>query len=196
LFDDFRTRIHLYNTWDFRLGHYTRFFGAAAATNALLAKVCTYHRYLVSPSTLDFLSEVGATLQEVNIRVAHSIASGSVSPAVLDDTIIHIEQSVLELKLRNLAVVNEHAHQRVVRQIDRLLNCYRLGIILSLNGCPNLRLYRAVLKRVAVELGRPASFSSQLDRVLIGRGLVNHLRQQELASLTAPQAHSQGRAIT
>jgi hypothetical protein len=179
LLDEFRFRVNLYNSWDLRLGHCTRFFGAAAATNALLVKLCTAYRFCVSQSTLSFLSAVGARLQSVNLQTAHSIAAGRLAAAGLDGSIILLEQAVLEHELRNLACSDALAHRIAVRQINRLLSCVRLGAVAATSTCPNLRLYCRVLQSVCVELGRPASFAAQLDRVCIGRHLIENLKRRQ-----------------
>jgi hypothetical protein len=175
--NQFRFRVNLYNDWDLRLGHCTRFFGAAAATNALLVKLCTAFRFCVSESTLEFLSAVGETLQCVNLEAAHSIAGGRFHGTDLDESIIVLEQAVLELKLRSLAKVNERMHRLTIRQVDRLLNCLRLGVIPNACKSQNLRLYVNVVRGVAAQLGRPATFEAEFDRVCIGRQLIHQLKE-------------------
>lgn len=175
MLDQFQFRVNLYNDWDLRLGHCTRFFGAAAATNALLVKLCTAFRFCVSQSTLEFLSAAGETLQCVNLDAAHSIAGGGFHGTDLDESIVVVEQAVLELKLRSWAKVNQRIHRLTIRQVDRLLNCLRLGIIPNACTCEDLRLYVNVVRSVAAELGRPPTFEAELDRVCIGRHLIQEL---------------------
>ena len=123
LLDGFRYRVELYERWDLHLAHCTRFFGAAAATNALLAKLCTGFRFGVSQVTLDFLACAGTELQDLNLELAHSITLGAPAAGPLDHSLIETEQCALELKLRSMARLDDDTHELIIRQIDRLLHC-------------------------------------------------------------------------
>ncbi len=181
---EFQARMRLYVYWDQRLAGLTRFFGAAALTNALLAELHPCCRLWVSRSALHFLNVVGARLQTVNMCLARQLADAPLYAVDLDQRIVWHEQSVVEGLLQSLQRNHRARIQGIIVELDRLLS---LGSSSALAGTPNLRVYSAVLRAVTRDLGRRIQFAGRGDRVRIGCGLTDYLRQQvsakELAHL-------------
>ncbi len=124
---DFRRRVALYSAWDGRFAGRTRFFAAAAVTNAALAELfglCRARSFL-SCTTASFLSEVGFVLEGLNLDVAGQMALGAGSVADFDAYMIHSEQSAVEILLRELKRLKPATHQQVIEQINRLLERVR-----------------------------------------------------------------------
>jgi hypothetical protein len=171
----FSMRTLLYAQWDRKLAAHTRFFGAAALTNMVLAKLADTCRIGISRAALDFLAAVGGVLEPVNVELAWRIERGEICVADLDRAIVVMEQSAVESLLRDLRHADGSAYARTVAQIDRLL--YWVGrYFVPFRYVPGVHVYSRVLRQVGAELGRRVSFALESDRVRIGRGLIGYLR--------------------
>jgi hypothetical protein len=171
----FRCRVQLYAQWDVQLAEHTRFFGAAAVTNALLARLCKFSPVLISSATLNFLNQAGAELQSLNSRLAAQIGNHQCVVTDLDEAIIRTEQAALQSELRKLATHNRGSYRRTILEVDRLLRGLRISRLLP--AFAEVRTYATVLGAVHHCLGRPATFARECDRVCIGRQLIRHIRQ-------------------
>jgi hypothetical protein len=175
---DCRRRISVYSKWDLRLRPYTRFFGAAAVTNATLAELfgSCVARSLLSVRTTSFLSELGMALEHLNLDLAKRLACQPLPLPDLDGYIVHAEQSAVEFMLHKLQCSNTLAHEHVIREINRLLERVRTGLAFGLLF-PYGSYYSRALRTAHRELGRPTDFATQSDRELIGRILIGQLRE-------------------
>jgi hypothetical protein len=173
---EFDQRARLYASLDRRLASHTRFFGAAAVTNALLAdlfsrpagRICMAAAFVV-------LVNLGRHLQKLNMARAHDISNGAVDGADLDSAMVSMEQSEVQAQLARLRSGDPRAYARTVSQMDRMLNLAALRAnpaMLCLGGAT----YAGVLRVVGAELGRAVSFAHQHDRECIGRTLITRLR--------------------
>jgi hypothetical protein len=177
---EFRRRAGIYSDWDARLSHHTRFFAAAAFTNAALAELFAWWsgRLLLSRIAASFLSEVGLVLEQQNLRLARQITDQRPASPDLDGSIIRWEQDAVEVMLCRLRCLNVATHQHVILQINRLLQRVR-------TGCPARWFfpyavqYAQVLRGACSELGRPTDFAIQADRELIGLTLIARLSSDQ-----------------
>jgi hypothetical protein len=177
---EFRRRAWVYSHWDVRLSRQTRFFAAAAVTNAALAELFAWGRarLLLSNVAASFLSEVGLVLEQQNLRLARQMAGQPPAAPDLDRSIIRWEQNAVEVMLCRLRCFNAATHQHVIMQINRLLQPVR-------TGCParwffpHAVQYAQVLRSACSELGRPTDFSIQTDRELIGLILIARLSSDQ-----------------
>lgn len=173
---EFAARVHLYTQWDRKLRPQTRFFGAAALTNAALVELCVLRcsGHLVGNAGVELLSTVGRRLERVNIEVARIVERGSLQRRDLDRALVTLEQSVLERVLRQEAARAPHSHGQAVQQINRLLFCVEQWVWPSYRW-PSGYLYRGVLRRVRAQLGRRPDFAVLNDRIGIGEALIHAL---------------------
>jgi hypothetical protein len=188
--------MRLYVSWDQRLAGVTRFFGAAALTNALLAQLHAHGGLWVSHVALQFLDSMGTQLQLANMRLACRLAHAPCYATDLDQRIVWCEQSIVERVLQRLRRTDGAHIQSIVLELDRLL---ALASSSTLLGTAGLRLYSQVLRGVARDLGRRIQFAGCSDRVRIGCGLIDHLRQQisasDLAELCQPRTRTWTRRL-
>jgi hypothetical protein len=180
---DFRARACLYARWDQLLSMRTRFFGAAAVTNAALIELFSRIgvSLFVSSFTREFLASVGGVLEHMNMEWARRIAAGSMQAENLDSRMIAAEQAVVQDCLAGLRYTDCAAYASTVVEIDRVLTWARCA------GSPAQWLsartaYATVLQHAADELGRSASFAVQNDREIIGLMLIRHLQGAALTS--------------
>ncbi len=175
--EDLRCRVRLYANLHRRLAHRTRFFSAAAATNAVLVELFSKAavRLWLEPCTSGFLLSVGRTLEEFNTRAALRLERDVTRESGLDDKMVAIEQSAVETMLRHLALTDAVGHAVTVVQMNRLLRLAGPFYPASWLGSEVRSAYGRVLQSVARELGRPISFALQEDRESIGRALIRSL---------------------
>jgi hypothetical protein len=183
---DFRARACLYAHWDQLLSRRTRFFGAAAVTNAALIELFSRIgvSFFVSRFTCEFLASVGRVLESMNVECAQRIAAGSIRAENLDDRMIAAEQTTLQDCLTRLRHIDRGAYANTVVEIDRVLTFARCTGSPA-TWLPARTVYAAALQHAADELGRSASFAVQNDRETIGRMLIRHLRAAAAAERRA-----------
>jgi hypothetical protein len=197
--DEFRRRVGMYSSWDTRLSRHTRFFAAAAVTNAALAELFSWWsaRLFLSTAAASFLSEVGFVLEQQNLQLASQIADQPPASNALDRSIIQWEQDTVERMLCRLRYSNAATHQHVIRQINRILDLVKTACTARW-PFPHAVQYARVLRSACFELGRPTDFAIQADRELIGLTLIARLssataeRQSLLnpLNLYSPPAHT------
>ncbi len=174
VWEPFLHQARLYRRWDRQLFLQTRFFGAAALTNALLADLLSRPAawlWLV-PSTQELLLGAGARLEVLNCNVAHELAECSLRDDALDARLVMIEQSALEHFLHASQASDATAHAVVMSQLDLLLDLRAWRQLCAFQLNPAACLYEHVLKRVRQELNRRVRFASQSDREHIGRTMM------------------------
>ena len=172
---EFASRARRYAQLDQRLASQTRFFAAAAVTNAALAQLCA-HRLrpvCVSDSTLAFLSSTGCFLESRNLRWAERIQRSNPA-AHVDRRLVVMEQLLLERVLLGARMAYAEQYDGFVQQVDRMLGWLTRGV--PLPRSPSLCAFTEVLQSVAGDIGRPASFAICDDRIRIGYSLIRYLR--------------------
>ena len=178
----FQTRAALYGRLDAQLRQKTRFFGAAALTNRVLACLTTVRAALCSQATCDWLCSIGGCLEARNVGLAKQIGHRQLAGPTLDRELVAVEQSVVEAVLGGARRVDAAA----LAEINALLNhWYRAALI-----CPraDLRGYARVLATVRRELASPIDFGQQRHRETIGLALIAALRQRESNQVIRPDA--------
>ncbi|MBV8854221.1 MAG: hypothetical protein JOY91_12505, partial [Sinobacteraceae bacterium] len=140
---------------------------------------------------LQFLNFTGMQLQVVNVRIASRLSDSASYPPNLDQRIVWYEQSLVEDLLQRQQRTDPGRVQGIITELDRLLS---VGSTSARVGTAHLRMYSEVLRAVARDLGRSIQFAGQNDRVRIGCGLTDYLRQQvpakELARLCQRRSRS------
>jgi hypothetical protein len=179
MLETFAARAALYEDWDRRVHTRTRFFAAAALTNAALVELCSRQMLvrITCAAGLDFLARLGGQLQTFNVALAEKIERGRWRAACADATLVMLEQATVEMLLGKFSSADERAYGRVIRQLDRLLYCLGRAPFDGLSSCgPSIgMLSRGV--RIALPGPRQrVSFASLRDRVAIGRAIVCLLR--------------------
>ena len=152
----------------------TRFFGAAALTNAVFAQLFSLLPRLSLAHGYRFLSEAGAVLECANLNWACELRQRSNAGWGLDYELVSREQRLLQALLQARA-----AEQRpICGELDALLNEGHLAAV-SARALPRSRRYSQVLKSVRAEVGGALEFASERHRVRIGLRLVHQLRSLE-----------------
>lgn len=170
----FADRVRLYAGLDEKLCSMTRFFGAAALTNAALVELCS----LPCPGrwrfAIDYFGLIGTTLEVINMKWARRIEAGELEKDDLDNSLVRLEQLEVERLLQKHR--SQHFHGRAVGQINWLLQ-WAHSLARPLGHCPSIRVYRQVLGHMRARLGRPVDFASLEDRIAIGHALTRSIRE-------------------
>jgi hypothetical protein len=175
--DDFRHRARLYANWDARLAAKTRFFGAAAVTNAALVELFSVRgeRICLSGRTSEFLSKVGRALEIANIEMGHRIMGAIRVQGDLDAEMVAAEQARVEQMLRLLECADPPGYAATVAQMNRLLSFLSSTVAVP-KWFSNGATYGRVLRIVTEHLARSPTFARQSDRERIGQTLIRQLR--------------------
>jgi hypothetical protein len=170
----FADRVRLYAGLDEKLHAKTRFFGAAAVTNAALVELCS----LPCPGrwrfAIDYFGLIGTALETLNIKWARSIEGGAGAKVDLDSSLVTLEQLEVERLLRQHQ--SQHCHGRALEQINWLLQWVH-PLARPLTHCPGIGIYRQVLAHLRARLGRRVDFALLEDRIGIGHALTRSLRE-------------------
>jgi hypothetical protein len=176
----FADRVRLYAGLDERLHLTTRFFAAAAVTNAALVELCS----LPCPGrwrfAIDYFSLIGTRLETLNVKWARHIEDGALAKGDLDSSLVTLEQLEVERLLR--LHESQHFHHRALEQINWLLQ-WANSLARPLRHCPSIRVYRQVLGHMRARRGRRLDFALLDDRIGIGHALTRSIR--ELGSFPA-----------
>ena len=189
LLTDLRRRIYLYSLWDERLWMRTRFFGAAAVTNAALWELFSKAagRVWLKGPALRSLTTLGCILERLNIHTASRIEADAIQGADLDEVLVATEQAAVESMLRRLKSTDSTGHAVTLSEMNRLLafsGSASAGSVLSFARLFSSGLaYHVVLARVEQQLCRPPSFALQSDRERIGLTLIRLLRWEPAHTL-------------
>jgi len=170
----FADRVRLYTSLDERLHLTTRFFAAAAVTNAALAELCS----LPCPGrwrcAIGYFGVLGTALEALNVKWARHIEDGALGTGDLDSALVTLEQLEVERLLRQHR--SQHFHHRALQQINWLLQ-WAHSLARPLRRCPSIRVYRQVLGHMRGRLGRPLDFALLDDRIGIGHALTRSIRE-------------------
>jgi hypothetical protein len=197
--DQFTGRVALYTGLDDRLHSMTRFFGAAALTNAALVELCSLPcagRWAWRPA-IDYFGVIGTALEAMNIKWARRIESGErVTERSarefpgdprghdLDSSLVTLEQLEVERLLRQYEW--QHSQNRALAQINWLLR-WAPQLTRPLRHCRSIAVFRQVLSQMRAQLGRPANFALLDDRIGIGYALTRSIREPGCAVSPALQ---------
>ena len=173
--DQFAHRVTLYAALDERLHTATRFFGAAALTNAALVELCSLPcpRRWACRLAIDYFGVIGTALEVLNLKLSQRIERGGTPQDELDKSLVMLEQLEVEQLLRQHAC--HRFHYRAIAQINHLLH-WAHQLAWPLRHCPSIRIYGQVLGRMRARLGRPANFLVLGDRIGIGHTLTTLIR--------------------
>jgi hypothetical protein len=172
----FTARVGLYSRLDQKLSARTRFFGAAALINAVLAEWCSmpYLGQWTSGAAVLLLSRAGAHLEHLNVMMAAQLESRE-RDGDLDHCLVATEQTELQRLLQSHALTQRPRYLCAVRQINQLLSWAAAGRV-PLRHRPSVELFGAVVSRLQHDLGRPVDFAMLDDRIGIGLALTQTLR--------------------
>ncbi|HEX3950182.1 MAG TPA: hypothetical protein VHW95_10070 [Steroidobacteraceae bacterium] len=169
-------RAALYAGMDGLLCRHTRFFGAAAQTNVLLAALLApAARFALSRDARHFLGDIGGRLEGLNLSIARKIAAGRYRPQDLDHAMVDSEQSAVQSHIDQWRLTNAHRFGLIARELDALMNgrhiCSLLGRVHAAAAS-----YIGTLEEVRRRLGHPIAFVRQKDRVSVGCALIGRIR--------------------
>jgi hypothetical protein len=172
----FEQRRRIYSQLDAQLYSRTRFFAAAALTNAVLAQLFRFLPRRSLSSVYRLLNEGGAVLEAANVQFAHDLPRRSGSDRELDRFLVCSEQRRLQTFL-DARVDNADCHWLSIRgELNRLLNGQHCASPGS-RWLAQSREYGGILHNVRTRLGMPLDFAAESHRVHIGCGLIGHIRQ-------------------
>jgi hypothetical protein len=176
--NDFARRAQLYAHLDQNLAQRTRFFGAAALTNSMLAGLFSRHTSVltVSAATGRFLHLLGGYLEDFNLERVRRIHAAEAAGERLDVVMVQSEQAEVQDQLDRLELSNASTHKVVLTQLDRILNSPE-WLAACANRYAGTTTYRSVLRNVRTQLGRPIQFGDRLHRECIGESLIGALRR-------------------
>jgi hypothetical protein len=175
----FTRRAFLYARVDEDLSQHTRFFGAAALTNLMLARLFSRQGgwLAMSSTTGQFLQRLGSYLEDFNLEHARRIEGAKARIDGLDTAMVRDEQVEVQHQLNRLKVSNAITHKGALADLDRLLNLNSLAWIASCSSsCANVAIYRAALAKVRAQFGRSIDFEDLDHRECIGISLIGELR--------------------
>jgi hypothetical protein len=174
----FHRRAALYTQMDRRLWEKTRFFGAAAMTNKVLARLFEFHPTLISIESGRLLQTLGAGLEQFNLRLAGAIRPGDQSGGVLDRRLVQAEQRLAQVHWRGSCAVS--ADRKVVEgELNDLLNDSHV-LCQFARFWKESRDYSRVLAAVRLRMKVRLDFGNESHRVDIGCALIDHLRHLQL----------------
>ena len=174
---DYCRRAALYSRLDGKFAGQTRFYGAAAATTAMLANLSMpgFGQAMVSNSTRQFMSDMSSSLEAMNMRMAKSLEGGAMNGANLDLKFIHAEQTAVQGHLDAFNARDPSAYASMIAEVNGLLNPSGVK-----EGMANFygtdRAYQRVLDGVRNDVGGEIDFANQGHREAIGKALVKELR--------------------
>ena len=173
----FSRRQTLYEALDHELATYTRFFAAAALTNSVFAQLFTSLPRGSLLHAYQFLSDAGLELETANLHYAHEISrTKNLSGPGLDLYLVRREQRLMQKLLNERGVRTDAASTRLTRELDSLLNRQVVAVISRVFACS--RQYSRVLRAIRRELGLALTFADESHRVLIGLGIIRHIRHR------------------
>jgi hypothetical protein len=171
--NDFERRRNLYAGLDRDLRCRTRFFAAAEFVNAVLAGLFRWLPVDLSAGSIVFLSELGASLELVNMRYASAVRAGRLAGLSLDHSLVCLEQQEVQLRWRLWSTRSGNAWRGVRQELNGLLNGHLpVSFLAPFLACG--RQLTTVTTAVRQDLG--VDFANESHRVQIGCALIRHLR--------------------
>lgn len=175
---EFSERAQRYWAWDRSVQATTRFFGAAALTNEVLAFGCARleARMMVSRSSFGLMAALSRRLERMNgalLRRARQQPSGYAA-ASLDAELVWTEQCLVERQLERWRVQAPRLLPALVMQMSRIIEVGTAEV--SFVGSASCSFYLRVLRDLRMQLGRPLQFAALMDRYRIGLALANAMR--------------------
>jgi hypothetical protein len=174
--DEFARRGALYAHLDRHLRSATRFFAAAALVNEAFAYLFRRLPSGISTSSYAFLSELGASLEPLNLYYARRIRGGCAAGPWLDRSLVRLEQRHVQRCWHWWAAQSGAvAWNRAVHELNGLLNAYYpmalFAPLLSSGGH-----LLAAVSAVRKEVGNDLDFANGSHRVRIGCALIQQIR--------------------
>jgi hypothetical protein len=172
----------LYARLDHRLRQKTRFFGAAFLTNRVLGYLAPVRRSLsISEPTCHWLAGLGELLEAANLALVSMVETAALEGLSLDAAIVAHEQSIVAQALREAHAVQPALYERMMSELDLLLNTATRPALLRLSTDVNR--YCRVLSTVRRQLACPIEFALQRHREIIGMALIQSLREETASGL-------------
>jgi hypothetical protein len=169
----FERRSALYARLDAQLRDRTRFFGAAALINAVLAELFDVFPLIRALRSFAFMSELGAALEIANLQYAHEINCAALPRCALDHTLVCAEQRRVQSFVQAHQTRGMRQWEAIRSELNGLLND-RYAVSLGSRYC--LRLSRAA-REVRGYFGTKLDFAAEPHRIGIGLKLIEHIRQ-------------------
>jgi hypothetical protein len=171
----FQQRHVVYLRLDEQLGSRTRFFAAAALTNAVFARLFQLVPGHSLSHVYHFLADAGTILEAANLQFARELPQRSGNGVALDQYLVCSEQRRLQTLL-NTSMAHADSHWRSTRRdLNHLLNEQPL-LALGASCSASSRHYYWALQKVREHLGAPLDFANETHRINIGLGIIRHIR--------------------
>ncbi len=172
----FERRHRVYWQLDRKLCSRTRFFAAAAFTNAVLAQLFRFVPLRKLCDAYGLLRDGGAVLEAANLQFAHDLDLQGSSEVELDQFLVCSEQRLLQAFLE-LRIAEAGCQWPLIRtQLNELLNEQHLA---AKGACwlgPG-RQFGGIVRAVRTGLGVPVDFAIESHRIQIGFTIICHIRQ-------------------
>jgi hypothetical protein len=173
---EFERRSALYARYDAQLREHTRFFGAAAVVNSVLARLFAALPSIRTARCLGFLSEVGAALETDNLMYAREI-SRIKSGNALDHALVCAEQARLQGYVCAHQAQRPRQWESTRSELNGLLNDQFAASIFA-RWCEGNRGFARVLMEVRRHLGTKLDFATESHRIRIGMKLIEYVRRE------------------
>jgi hypothetical protein len=172
----FDRRSALYALLDRELFSRTRFFAAAALTNAVLAQFFRFAPRSRARPIYHVLNNIGSMLEAANVQFARNVRCQLATGERLDHYLVTCEQRLVQ------GYLDAHDSPNEVRgELNGLLNESHVASLFSrwLMGCHH---YHCILRKIRREMRAPLDFANEVHRVRIGLALIHQIRCQEHGS--------------
>jgi hypothetical protein len=170
----FHRRAVLYAQMDRDLFDRTRFFGAAALTNKVLARLFEFQPAIVSTAGGILLGILGDSLEQLNLHLADTVRQGNEAGPTLDRHLVLVEQRAAQIRWRNSDGATAE-RKAVEGELNDLLNASHV-LSLFARFWRESRDFSVVLAALRIRIGGPLDFGNESHRVGIGCALIDHLR--------------------
>lgn len=173
--NEFERRRRLYAHLDRDLRSKTRFFAAAGLINDVFANLFRWLPADGSAKSFAFLSELGTSLESVNMRHAGAIREGRLAGCSLDHSLVCLEQAEVQLHWHLWSTRSGDAWRTIREELNRLLNDHHpVSLLAPLLPCS--RLLTTVVAAVRRGVGADLDFANGSHRIQIGCALIRQLR--------------------
>ena len=171
---DFGRRALWYRSLDLELRAKTRFFGAAALTNRVLARLYENRLNTALPLSGRLLMRLGTELERFNTDLAASVRGSEQRGRTLDRRLVCAEQRVAQIHW--LAERRNRDRPLVERELNGFLNQSHVSCLLA-RLWKDSHEYCTVLASLRARMGSPLDFAVESHRVDIGCALIEHLNR-------------------
>ena len=189
LFNGYCGRARTYAAMDRRVGNYTRFFAAAAATVTFLANFDSPFSP-VSDYSRNMMRSISVGLERANSSWFRSLSSGTFRGSMRDSDFVDREQTRVQGMLDGFKAADPGAFASSVSEINSYMNSDGFAKDLASTFSSTDRAYLGVIDGVRDQIGGDIDFSNQEHREAIGNALIDHIRSTGGCDVTGSRIKS------